>query len=94
MAGTSLYELHNRYLQKPYAVYLYSHSVYIYIAAEVFSQTVVMRHPIGAVRLSMGFDSEVEIILTLQKNRICRQPNNTLTFYIVFWWTKNRVKFS
>jgi len=41
MAGTSLYKLHNRCLQKPYAVYLYSHSVYIYIAAEVFSQTVV-----------------------------------------------------
>jgi len=36
-----LYKLHNRYLQKPYAVYLYSHSVYIYIAAEVFSQTAV-----------------------------------------------------
>lgn len=44
MAGTSLYKLHNRYLQKPYAVYLYSHSVYIYIAAEVFSQTDVSGH--------------------------------------------------
>jgi len=49
-----LYKLHKQNLQKPYAVYLYSHSVYIYIAAEVFSQTAASCNPYATLQVSLS----------------------------------------
>ncbi|MDZ4810308.1 MAG: hypothetical protein SGI96_18875, partial [Bacteroidota bacterium] len=74
---------HNRYLQKPYAVYLYSHSVYIYIAAEVFSQTAVrcnskgQQHYTTSMTLTRTYYNQLIELLT----DICSvKDNDPLTF--------------
>jgi hypothetical protein len=54
----------------------------------------VIRHPIGAVRLSFGFDREDEIILTLQNNRTYKQLNNNLPFYNSILMDKKQSKLS